>query len=132
MTTIRHSPGGSLVSGPYSPAIELRFGGLRMLQVSGQGSRDPVSGARILGPIGIQARAAMDNLRNVVEGSGFSMADIVKVTLFLTDLADLPEVNGIYASYFPGGAYPARSAVSVSALPGGQAIEIDAMAARPE
>jgi len=130
MKLVRHAPAGAKPSGPYSPAVELRLGDARILQVSGQGTRDPVTGERILGPIEAQAKAAMDNLRNVVEGSGFEMGDLVKVCVYLVDMADSPKVNEVYATYFPGGAFPARSTMAVAGLPGGQRIEIDAMAAR--
>ncbi len=128
MKVIRHQPGGTSPSGAYVPAVEIQSGALRQLFVSGQGTKDPVSGKRELGPIALQARAAMDNLRTVVEGSGFAMGDIVKVTLYLARMDDFEAVNGVYASYFPASAFPARATVAVSGLPGGQGIEIDATA----
>ena len=132
MSVSRHRPGGPAPSGPYTPAVELRSGGLRQLYVSGQGTRDPVSGGRVLGDIALQARAAMDNLKAVVEGSGFAMCDIVKVTLYLVDMADFAVVNEVYAAYFAAGEYPARATVAVAGLPGGQGIEIDAIAAKAD
>ena len=130
MNVIRHSPEGSRPSGPYTPAVEIGAGGLRLLFVSGQGTRDPKTGERVLGDISLQARAAMDNLKAVVEGSGFSLADVVKVTLYLADMADFGAVNSVYAGYFREGACPARATVAVAGLPGGQGIEVDAVAAK--
>lgn len=130
MEIIHHRPENSAASGPYHPAVEVREGAVRQLYVSGQGTNDPRTGKRFLGEIRGQARVAMDNVRNVVEGCGFSMGDIVKVTLFLVNIRDSSEVNEIYEGYFPDGRYPARSIVGVKELPGGQSIEIDAIAVK--
>ena len=132
MKTIHHSPEGARPSGPYTPAVEISLGGSRLLFVSGQGTKDPQTGERVLGDIALQARAALDNLLIVVEGSGFALSTIVKVTLYLKDMADYSAVNEVYADYFPAGACPARSTVAVAGLPGGQGIEIDAIAAKEE
>ena len=130
MEIIHHRPENSVASGPYHPAVEVREGAVRQLYVSGQGTSDPQTGRRFLGEIRGQAKVAMDNLRNVVEGCGFSMDDIVKVTLFLVNIRESGEVNKIYEGYFPDGRYPARSIVGVKELPGGQSIEIEAIAVK--
>jgi len=132
MSVIRHKPAGAAPSGPYCPAVEVRSGGLRQLYVSGQGTRDPATGERILGEIALQTRAAMDNLEALVSGSGFAMRDIVKVTIYLASMSDFEAVNAVYASYFPDGLFPARSTLAAAGLPGGQGIEIDAIAARED
>lgn len=132
MSLVHHEPEGTASSGPYSPAIGIRSDGLRLLQVSGQGTRDPVTGQRVLGDIGLQARAAMGNLRTVVEGSGFAMGDIVKVTIYLVNIGDLEIVDRVYASSFGGSVFPARSTVAIGGLPGGQGIEIDAVAIKKD
>lgn len=128
MNTIYHNPKKSKASGPYHPAVETRSAGIRQLHVSGQGTYDPRSGERFLGDITGQARRAMENLKLVVEGSGFRMDDIVKVTLFLVEIGDSAKVNEVYREYFSAERFPARSIVGVKELPGGQAIEIDAVA----
>ncbi len=130
MKTIYHKPEGSVTSGPYSPAVQVRSTGGTMLFVSGQGTKNPVTGERVVGAMTDQAKAAMENLRTVVEGSGFLMEEIVKVTIFLTSMEDGPAVNKVYQSYFAEGRYPARSTVAVRQLPGGQGIEIEAVAVR--
>ena len=130
MNRIYHSPEGARPSGPYTPAVETSLGGVRLLFVAGQGTKDPQTGERVLGDITLQARAALNNLRIVVEGSGFAMSNIVKVTLYLLDMADYSAVNEVYAGYFPEGACPTCSTVAVAGLPGGQGIEIDAIAAK--
>ena len=130
MKILRHRPAGSSPSGPYSPAVEVVSGDLGTLYVSGQGTMNPRTGERVLGDATSQARAALENLRLVVEGSGYSMSQVVKVTLYLRSMADFSAVNAVYKEYFPEGAYPARATVAVADLPGGQAVEIDAIAVR--
>ncbi|MFO8029752.1 MAG: RidA family protein [Cyclonatronaceae bacterium] len=130
MEIIRHQPENSIASGPYHPAVEVREGNLKQLYVSGQGTINPRTGKRELGGMRGQATAAMDNLKNVIEGSGFTMDDIVKVTLYLVEIGDSKVVNEVYREYFSAGCLPARSIVGVRELPGGQSIEIDAVAVR--
>tara|TARA_R100000935_G_scaffold2632_4_gene7062 strand:- start:8781 stop:9182 length:402 start_codon:yes stop_codon:yes gene_type:complete len=132
MKIIRHKPKNSVTSGAYFPAVEVQLENIKQLFVSGQGTKDPVSGERFLGEIKGQAIVVMDNLKNVVEGSGYSMEEIVKVTIFLIKMSDFEAVNEVYESYFSEGHYPARSTVAVKELPGGQAVEIDAIAFKIE
>ncbi len=131
MNITYHNPKNSKASGPYHPAVEVTEGGIRQLHVSGQGTYDPQTDERFLGNIKGQARRAMENLKLVVEGSGFRMDDIVKVTLYLVHIGDSARVNDVYREYFSADRYPARSIVGVRELPGGQAIEIDAVAVAP-
>ncbi len=77
------------------------------------------------------ARQALDNISVILETAGASMADVVKVTLYLRDLADFPAVNDVYAEYFLG-VLPARSCVAVSRLPRDALLEIDAVARRTQ
>lgn len=112
--------------GPYSQAI--RAAGF--VFCSGQIPIDPATGALVEGGVGAQARRALENLRAVLEASGSSLADVVKTTLYLTDLATFAEVNSVYAEFFPHDP-PARATVGVQALPKGAAIEIEAIARLP-
>ena len=130
MDIIRHKPQGSSVSGPYFPAVEVKEKEFCQLFVSGQGTKNPLTGERVLGAIEDQTVAVMNNLKLVIEGCGFSMAKVVKVTIFLTNMDDFEAVNDIYRDYFPEGTFPARSTVAVKELPGGQSIEIDAIVVR--
>ncbi len=109
-------------AGPYSQAVKAGS----MLFVSGQIPVDPVTGSVPAGNAA-QARQALENLRSVVEASGMSMADVVRVTVFLTDMGAFPEVNSVYGEFFSE-PYPSRSCVGVSALPKGVSVEIDAIA----
>lgn len=109
--------------GPYSQAVAA--GGF--LFVSGQIPLDPKSGEMVGGDIESQARQALSNLRAVVEAAGRRLTDVVRTTVFLTDLADFPAFNAVYQNVF-GDHRPARTTIQASALPRGARIEIDAVA----
>ena len=109
--------------GPYSQA--LRSGSF--LFCSGQIPIDPKSGQIISGDITVQTRRVLDNIAAVLRVDGLTFDNVVKTTVFLTDLGDFQTVNEIYGSYFKQN-FPARSTIQVSALPKGAKIEIDAIA----
>ncbi len=111
--------------GPYSQAIET--GG--MVFVSGQLPVDPINGKFVEGGIGALTRRALDNISAILYEAGLTMRDVVKTTVFLTDMHDFDEMNETYASYF-GDVAPARSAVEVKKLPKGSKIEIEAIAVK--
>lgn len=115
---------GPKAIGPYSTAVTQ--GNLCFL--SGMIGADPATGRLAAEDVAGQAAQAFENIRTVLEEMGLSMADIVKTTVFLTDLGDFGTVNGIYAAHF-GPDYPARSCVQVSALPMGARVEVEAIAA---
>lgn len=108
--------------GTYSQAI--RTGDT--VYLSGQIPLDPATMALVEGDIEVQIRRVFDNLAAVCEAAGGSLADIVKLNVFLTDLAHFPTVNEIMAGYF-NEPYPARAAIGVAALPKGAAVEMDAI-----
>ena len=114
------APGGI---GPYSQAV--RSGSF--LFCSGQIPLDPKSGQIVSGDIAAQTRRALDNIAAVLRGGGLTFDNVVKTTIFLTDLGDFQIVNEVYGSYFKQDP-PARSTLQVSALPRGAKIEIDAIA----
>ena len=109
--------------GPYSQAI--RSGDL--LFCSGQIPLDPKSGQIVSDDITPQTRRVLDNISGLLKSEGLSLANVVKTTIFLTDLGDFQTVNEIYGSYFSNEP-PARSTVQVSALPKGAKIEIEVIA----
>ena len=127
----RLKPKNSVASGAYHPAVEVRQGEVSTLYVSGQGTVNPETGQRVLGPLTDQTVQVMDNLKNVVVGSGYDMDHVVKTTIFLTDMDDFFEVNAVYARYFKAACLPARSTCAVKELPGGQNVEIEAVAVKP-
>ena len=107
--------------GPYSPVV--RAG--EWLVCSGQvGLRD---GALVAGGVRAEARQALANLRELLEGEGASLVHVVKTTVFLTDPGDFGAMNEVYAEAF-GEHRPARSTVVVAALPLGAAFEVEAWA----
>lgn len=109
--------------GPYSQAVE--FDGT--LYCSGQIPVDPVTG-NIPETAEDQTHLVLANLRAVIEAAGGELEDIVKTTIFLTDLKLFASVNAIYGEYFDEKTAPARSTVQVAGLPKGVLIEIDAIA----
>ena len=109
--------------GPYSQAV--RSG--NFLFCSGQIPLDPKSGQILSGGIAAQTRRVLDNIGAVLKAEGLTFENIVKTTIFLTDLGDFQTVNETYGSYFKQQP-PARSTVQVSALPKGAKIEIEVIA----
>ena len=113
--------------GPYSQAV-VHEG---WIFLSGQIPLDPATGKLVPGGIEEQARRVLENLRAVLESAGASLADVVRTTIYLVDLAAFPRVNAVYAEHFRSQPLPARSTVQVAALPLGAAVEIDAIAVLP-
>ena len=116
------SAGAPAAIGPYSQAV--RVGST--VYLSGQIALDPVSGQLVEGGFDAQVHRAFQNMRAVAEAAGGSLADVVKLTLFLTDLADFPKANEIMQTYFAQ-PYPARSTVGVASLPRGARFEAEAV-----
>jgi len=109
--------------GPYSQAV--RVGSLVFL--SGQIPLDPATGEISGRDAAEQARRVMENLRAVLHAAGVGFSDVMRSTIYLTDLRDFAKVNEVYGSYFPTEP-PARATVQVAALPRGASIEIDMIA----
>lgn len=109
--------------GPYSQAIAA--GG--WVFCAGQIGLDPATGDLVEGGAPAEARRALENLGAVLAAAGCDLGDVVKTTIFLTDIGDFAAVNEVYAGFFPE-APPARSTVGVAALPRGSAVEIEAVA----
>ena len=110
--------------GPYSQAV--RAG--NTVYFSGQIPLDPATGVLVEGDIQAQTRRVFDNLTAVAEAAGGSLAQIVRVGIYVTDLGHFAEVNAVMAEYFQA-PYPARSTIEVSALPKGAQVEVDAVMA---
>jgi 2-iminobutanoate/2-iminopropanoate deaminase len=113
--------------GPYSQAV--RSG--RFLFCSGQIPLDPKSGEIVSGDIATQTRRVLDNIGAILRMAGLTFDNVVKTTIFLTNLADFQTVNEVYGSYFKQDP-PARSTVQVSALPRGANVEIEVIATAAE
>ncbi len=110
--------------GPYSQAIVAGS----LVFTSGQIAIDPQSGQLVAGGVEQQTEQVIKNLQAVLEAAGSSLEQVVKVTIFLKDMADFTKVNEVYGRYF-GRALPARSTVEVARLPKDVAVEIDCIAA---
>ena len=110
--------------GPYSQAIQAG----EFLYVSGQIPVDSKTG-NVPEEISAQARQSLENLKAIVEAAGYTLADVVKTTVFAADIANFAAVNEVYAEYFSKEA-PARSFVAVKDLPKGVGLEIEAVAWR--
>lgn len=118
-----HTDKAPAAIGPYSQAI--RTGNL--LFISGQIPVDPATGSI---PQGIEAQAAqsLTNIRNILAQSGLDMSAVVKTTVFLSDMNNFAAMNEVYAKFFEGTVYPARSAVEVGRLPKDVLVEIETIA----
>ena len=111
--------------GPYSQGIAAGS----LVFTSGQIPLDPATGAF---PEGIEAqtRQSLTNVKAIVEAAGLSMDDVVKTTVFLSDMNNFGAMNGVYAEFFTEGKYPARSAVEVARLPKDALVEIEVIACK--
>lgn len=112
--------------GPYSQAV--RAG--NMVFLSGQIPLDPATGQMVTGDIRAQTERVMENLGAVLKAAGCSFKNVVRTTIYLTDLGDFAVVNETYGKRFPENP-PARATVQVSALPKGAKVEIDCIAIVP-
>lgn len=111
--------------GPYSQALDTG----NMLFISGQIPIDPQTG-NMADTVEEQAKQVLTNVQNILAEAGLTMANVVKTTVFLSDLGDFAKVNEVYASFFAE-PYPARSCVQVAAIPKGAKVEIETIAVRP-
>lgn len=117
-----HTDKAPAAIGTYSQAV--RVGDV--VYLSGQIPLDPVSMELVGDDVESQIRQVFDNLAAVAEAAGGALADAVRLTVYLTDLANFPLVNEVMAEYFSE-PYPARAAIGVAALPRNAAVEVDAI-----
>ena len=108
--------------GPYSQAVKAG----NLMFISGQIPLDPKTGDLVSESIEDQAKQVLDNVKSICEASGNSLDDIVKISIFLTDLSNFSVVNDVMKEYFSE-PYPARATVEVSGLPLGVNVEIEAI-----
>ena len=125
---IIHTPDAPQAIGTYSQAVRVKGGG-DTVYLSGQIGLDPVS-MQMADDIEAQIQQVFANLKAVALASGGGLSDVVKLNIFLTDLANFALVNEIMASHFSQ-PYPARAAVGVKALPRGALVEMDAIMVLP-
>jgi 2-iminobutanoate/2-iminopropanoate deaminase len=111
--------------GPYSQAVTLGD----LVFCSGQIPLDPASGELVAGGIEEQTRQVLSNLRGLLEAAGSSLEQVLKTTVFLSDMGEFQAMNTVYAQFF-GADPPARSTVQVARLPRDAKVEIEAIALR--
>jgi 2-iminobutanoate/2-iminopropanoate deaminase len=109
--------------GPYNHAV--RVGDL--LFCSGQIPINPASGNLVAGDIKAQTETVLENVKAILDDQKLTFANVVKSTVFLTNLADFPAMNEVYTRYFTSD-FPARSTIQVAALPRGAHVEIEVIA----
>ena len=110
---------------PYSQSV---MTGAGLLFISGQIPMNPETGQLVVGDIKEATRQAMQNIGTILKKNGLDFSNVVKCTVFLTDIRDYGEMNEVYRTFFTEG-FPAREAIEVSNLPVGARIEISAIAA---
>lgn len=120
------TPEAPLPIGPYHQAIQTDH----LVFISGQIAIDPVTGQRVGNTIEEETHQVMKNLKAILAATGLTFSQVVKTSIFVTDLGHFGAVNDVYGQYFEGEDFPARETVEVSALPKGVQIEISMIAAR--
>lgn len=111
--------------GPYNQAIESG----NFLFVSGQISINPQTNELVSGSVKDEAKQVMENISAILTKAGYTFGDLVKATIFLTDMASFPDVNEVYGSYFKTD-FPARETVAVAGLPKNVKVEISVIASK--
>jgi len=115
--------GAPAAIGPYSTAVSVGD----ILYTSGQLPLDPETGNLVGNDVTSQAKQSLENLKTIVEALGSNMKNVIKTTIYLTDMDSFSEFNDVYADFFQDSC-PARSCVEVSKLPKGAQVEIEAIA----
>ncbi len=123
MNTVIATTNAPAAVGPYSQAIKAG----NTVYCSGQIGLEPSTGVLVEGVVA-QANRAFDNLEAVLKEAGAAMTNVVKITIFLTDINDFAAVNEVMAAHVPT-PFPARSCMQVGALPKGALVEVEAIAA---
>ncbi len=120
-----HTPNAPAAIGPYSQAVKAD----NTVYVSGQLPIDPATGEFAGSDIAAQTRQSLTNVRSILEAAGYTMADVVKVTVLLADISEFAAMNAVYAEFFSE-PFPARAAYQVAAVPKGAKVEIEAIAVK--
>lgn len=121
-----YAAANAVTVGPYSQAVQ---GEGNIVFLSGQTPYDPETKTLVSGDIGAQTEQCFRNLSAVLSAAGLDESQVVKVTVFLTDMKDFDAMNAVYATKFQA-PFPARSTIAVAGLPRGASIEIEMIAAR--
>jgi 2-iminobutanoate/2-iminopropanoate deaminase len=119
------APDAPRALGPYAQAVDTGS----LVFCAGQVGLDPATGKLVAGGIAEETARVVQNLQAVLRAAGLELADVVKTTVYLVDLAEFAAMNDVYARWFPA-PHPARATVQVAALPAGARVEIELIAAR--
>ena len=125
MKKVINSPKAPKAIGPYSQAIEANG----LVITSGQLPIDPATGEFAPGGIKEQTRQSLTNAKAILEEAGISLANVMKTTVFLSDMNDFAAMNEVYAEFF-NEPFPARSAIAVKTLPKNALVEVECIAAK--
>ncbi|MTK53429.1 RidA family protein [Paludibacter sp.] len=125
MKRIISTPNAPAAIGPYSQAVEANG----TLYVSGQIPIDPATGKLVEGDVSAQAKQVFSNIRAILDEAGYSFADVVKSTVYLSDMSYFADVNAVYKEYYQAEC-PARAAFAVKGLPLGSLVEIETIAVK--
>ena len=123
MKRVIATPEAPAAVGPYSQAIALGD----LLSCAGQIPLDPATGELVGADVTAQTERVCQNIAAVLKANGFTFGNVVKTTVFLTDLANFAAMNAVYSRYFTE-PFPARSTIQVAALPRGSQVEIEVTA----
>ncbi|AUY11028.1 RidA family protein [Aeromonas sp. ASNIH2] len=123
----RNTPNAPQDLGPYTQSVAFSH----YNNIAAQLPVDPKTGALVAGDIQAQARQCLTNIQAIVQSVGHGMEDMVKVTLFLADIADLDAVNAVYRAFFPH-SLPTRTVLAVASLPLGARVQMDALLSNGE
>ena len=123
MKTIIQPAKSAPAVGPYNHAV----GAGDLLFCAGQIPLDPATGQLVPGDIKAQTQRVLENVKAILDDQNLTFANVVKSTVFLTNLADFAAMNEVYAKYFTAD-FPARSTIQVAALPRGASVEIEVVA----
>ena len=121
-----HTDKAPAAIGPYSQAVEANG----FVFASGQLGINPATGEFVEGDVQAQTRQALTNARAIMNEAGLDLNNVIKTTVFLSDMANFAAMNEIYAEFFSE-PYPARSAVAVKTLPKNALVEVECIAVRP-
>lgn len=125
MKRIISTPNAPAAIGPYSQAVEANG----TLYVSGQIPIDPATGKLVEGDVSAQAKQVFCNIKAILDEAGYSFADVVKSTVYLSDMSYFADVNAVYKEYYQMEC-PARAAFAVKGLPLGSLVEIETIAVK--
>ncbi len=124
MKTVLNTEHAPKAIGPYAQGIDTGS----LLFLSGQLPIVPSEGKIVAADIEGQTKQSLENVRAILAAGGCSMEDVVKTTVYLSDIADFAKMNSVYEQFFTEGSYPARSAFQVAALPQNALVEIEVIA----